>query len=181
MRSNRHTRTTKNALLLATTLVLAACGTATAEQPHQAPATSRSVESTTSTTTTTTTPPPPPTTPPTTLPATSSTVSPATQPAPSVPSGCPPEIVDAVHRHFDRFGVAVADWMVSIVWRESNCQPNVVSPTWCRGLTQLALPLHADLFAALGLDWQTSWMDPDANLAAAALLYALSGASPWRL
>jgi len=89
--------------------------------------------------------------------------------------------VALVHKHFDRFGIDVADWFVGIVWRESNCRSDVVSPTGCRGQAQLALPLHADLFTALGLDWRTSWMDPDANLAAAALLYASSGSSPWRL
>jgi hypothetical protein len=71
--------------------------------------------------------------------------------------------------------------MVGIVWRESNCRPDVVSPTGCYGLSQTALPLHARLYEALGVDWRTTWMDPDTNLAAAARLYAAAGASPWRL
>jgi len=44
----------------------------------------------------------------------------------------------------------------------------------------MALPLHAGIFAADGHDWQTTWMDPDANLMAAARLYAGSGPRPWQ-
>ena len=72
-------------------------------------------------------------------------------------------------------------WALSIVWRESRCDENAVSPTGCRGLWQVALPLHADLFAAQGLDWQTSWNDPVANTRAALLLFQSSGTSPWRM
>lgn len=159
---------------LAAALLLTAC-TTTTRPPHP---------TSTSTTTTSTTAPPPTTT---SVPVTTTTLRPAAPTPTTVPvsaprvTACPSPIVDAVHRHFDRFGTDVADWFVGIVWRESNCRPDVVSPSGCRGLSQLALPLHADLFTAQGLDWQTSWMDPDANLEAAALLYASSGASPWRL
>jgi hypothetical protein len=164
----------RSVLILA--MLLAAC----TQTPGTRPATSSSTttSSTSSTTTTslpptTTTVPMPPTTVPRPVPVT-------TPPVPRA-TACPPEIVTLVHKHFDRFGIDVADWFVGIVWRESNCRQDVTSPTGCRGLAQLALPLHADLFTALGFDWRTSWMDPDANLAAAALLYASSGASPWRL
>jgi hypothetical protein len=44
----------------------------------------------------------------------------------------------------------------------------------------MALPLHAGIFAADGNDWQTTWMDPDPNLMAAARLYAGSGPRPWQ-
>lgn len=145
--------------------------------------------STTSTSSTTTTAPPPSTTS-VTMPPTTTTIRSAA-PAPTVPASAPTmpgddprlpaDIAAAVHRHFDRFGTDVAAWFTHIVWRESNGDPTAVSPSGCRGLSQLALPLHADLFTAQGLDWHTSWADPDANLEAAALLYASSGASPWRL
>lgn len=155
-------------------IALTACTTTAGTTP--APSSTTTTSSTSSTTTSTL----PPTT--TTLPPTTTTVPRPSTPAPTPrATACPPEIVNLVHKHFDRFGTDVADWFVGIVWRESNCRPDVVSPTGCRGLSQLALPLHADLFRALGLDWSTSWMDPDANLAAAALLYASSGSSPWRL
>lgn len=139
--------------------------------PHSA---TRIVAQTMATTTTTVAAPPTPTT----LPP--RPVAPSVAPPATIPVGCPAPIVDAVHRHFDRFGIDVANWFVGIVWRESNCRPDVISPTQCRGLSQLALPLHADLFAADGHDWQTTWMDADANLMAAARLYAGAGPRPWQ-
>jgi len=140
--------------------------------PHSA---TRIVAQTMATTTTTTVAAPPTTT---TLPP--RPAAPSVAPPATIPVGCPTPIVDAVHRHFDRFGVDVANWFVGIVWRESNCRPDVISPTGCRGLAQLALGLHADLFAADGHDWHTTWMDPDANLMAAARLYAGAGSRPWQ-
>ena len=140
--------------------------------PHSA---TRIVAQITATTTTTTVAAPPTTT---TLPP--HPVAPSVAPPATIPVGCPPAIVDAVHRHFDRFGIEVANWFVGIVWRESNCRPEVISPGRCYGLAQMALPLHAGIFVADGHDWQTTWMDPDANLMAAARLYAGSGPRPWQ-
>lgn len=94
---------------------------------------------------------------------------------------CPQPIVDLIHKHFDQFGIEVADWYVGIAWRESNCIPTAASPTQCLGIGQLALPLHRRFFEAQGLDWQTTWMNPDANIKAASLLYAEQGARPWHL
>jgi hypothetical protein len=46
----------------------------------------------------------------------------------------------------------------------------------------MALPLHADLYAAAGYpDWYAARYDARASVVAAALLYASSGFSPWRL
>lgn len=163
----------------AAALLLAACSSSPSTARELS---ARRMAPTTTTTTITLAPTTTTVAPTTTTTTTTAVPRPAPAPAPApAPSGCPSEIVDAVHRHFDRFGTDVAEWFVTIVWRESNCRPDVVSPTGCYGLAQLALGLHADLFAAQGLDWRSSWMDPDANLEAAALLYASSGASPWRL
>lgn len=170
----------RHTLILGTLIAFAACSPSPATK-EETVARLMAPPTTTSTTTTTTTTMPPTTTtvtaPPTTAPRAS------TPPAPRTPitTACPPEIVALIHKHFDQFGLEVAEWMVGIVWRESNCRPDVISPTGCYGLTQTALPLHARLYETLGLDWRASWADPDANLAAAALLYASSGASPWRL
>jgi hypothetical protein len=171
----RHTiRTTLT--LIASALTIASCSASPSTgREYSARRMAPPISSTTTTTTIV-----PPTT--TTLPATTTTQAvrpPVVQSTPT--TQCPAEIVALVHKHFDQFGTNVAEWMIGIVWRESRCVPTAASPTQCFGLTQTALPLHADLYTALGLDWRTSWMDPDANLAAAALLYASSGSSPWRL
>lgn len=87
-----------------------------------------------------------------------------------------------IHQYFDRFGVDVASQMTRIAWRESNCRPDVVSPTGCYSYLQLALPLHAGLYAAAGYpDWYAARFNGEANIAAAALLYAGSGMRPWAL
>lgn len=173
MLSNRHT------LLASLTLILAACSASPATGRETVAR--RMAPPTTITTTTTTAPPTTTTT--MAVPPTTATSPPATvaTPRPVASTACPPEIVALIYKHFDQFGLEVAEWMVGIVWRESNCRPEVVSPTGCYGLSQTALPLHARLYEALGLDWRSAWMDPDANLAAAALLYRSSGPSPWRL
>jgi len=171
-------RTTFAMLLMAVTIVTiwgayaAPYATKKKPPPHSA---TRIVAQITATTTTTTVAAPPTTT---TLPP--RPVAPSVAPPATIPVGCPPAIVDAVHRHFDRFGVDVANWFVGIVWRESNCRPDVISPGRCYGLAQMALPLHAGIFVADGHDWQTTWMDPDANLMAAARLYAGAGSRPWQ-
>ena len=146
---------------------------ATKKKPPPHSATQIVAQTTANTPTTTVAAPPTTTTPP------PRPVAPRAAPT-TIPVGCPAPIVDAVHRHFDRFGIEVANWFVGIVWRESNCRPDVISPGRCYGLAQMALPLHAGIFAADGHDWRTTWMDPDANLMAAARLYAGSGPRPWQ-
>jgi len=102
-------------------------------------------------------------------------------PAPA-PTQCPAPIVELIHKHWDRFGPEVVQWAISIAWRESNCRPDVVSPTGCYGIFQMALPLHADLFSAVGYpDWSTVKWEAEPNIMVAATLYASSGPSPWRL
>lgn len=110
---------------------------------------------------------------------------PATPSAPVVRSApttqCPADIVALIHKHWDRFGVDVANWAIGIAWRESNCRPDVTSPTRCAGVFQTAVPLHGDLYASLGYDWRTAAWEAEPNIAVAAALYASSGPGPWRL
>lgn len=94
---------------------------------------------------------------------------------------CPAEIVDLIHKYWDRFGVDVAEWAIGIAWRESNCRPDVTSPTGCAGVFQTAVPLHGGLYASLGYDWHTAAWQAEPNIAVAAALYASSGPGPWRL
>lgn len=110
------------------------------------------------------------------------TVTASAPPVRSAPTTqCPADVVALIHKYWDRFGVDVANWAVGIAWRESNCRPDVTSPTNCAGTFQLAVPLHADLFTALGYDWRTAAWQSEPNIAAAALLYSSSGPGPWRL
>jgi len=169
--------------LIVASLLLAGCGTA--HPPHRVPSEAR-VTSTTNTTTSTTT-----TT--TTVPPTTTTIAPPAPPTPTNPpvaapvsSGddarCAPEIVALIHKWFDRFGIESAAQMTRIAWRESNCRPDVVSSGGCYSVLQMALPLHADLYAAAGYpDWYAVRFDAEANIAAASLLFASSGWAPWRL
>jgi hypothetical protein len=90
--------------------------------------------------------------------------------------------VALIEKHWSRFGPDVVQWAIGIAWRESNCRPDVVSPTGCYSIFQMALPLHAPTFAAAGYpDWYAVRFNAEANIQSAALLYAGSGSSPWRL
>ena len=153
---------------------------------HAPPARTTPSTSTTSSTSSTTTSTLPPTT--TAPPTTTTAAAPVarTSPPPPAPTpvvtACPAPIVDLINKYWDRFGPSTVEWAISIAWRESNCRPDVVSPTGCYGIFQMALPLHADLFAGVGYpDWRSVRFDAEANIAAAAALYASSGSSPWRL
>jgi soluble lytic murein transglycosylase-like protein len=107
------------------------------------------------------------------------TAPPAVRSAPT--TQCPAEIVDLIHKYWDRFGVDVANWAIGIAWRESNCRPDVTSPSQCAGVFQTAVPLHGGLYASLGYDWRTAAWQAEPNIAVAAALYASSGPGPWRL
>ncbi len=71
------------------------------------------------------------------------------------------------------------DWALRVVERESSWQPGVVSPTGCKGLFQMAIPLHNRIFEAIGYQG-SDWDDPIANTLAAKHLFDLDGKSPWR-
>jgi hypothetical protein len=108
----------------------------------------------------------------------------ATPSAPVVRSApttrCPAEIVDLIHKHWDRFGVDVANWAIGIAWRESNCRPDVTSSTGCAGIFQLWSG-HAGLFTAAGFSFHPDAWSAEPNIIVAANLYASSGPGPWRL
>lgn len=149
--------------------------------------TTRPTSTTSSTSSTTTTLPPTTTT--TAPPTTTTAAAPVARTSPPPPASrpamgtqCPPEIVALIEKHWSRFGPEVVQWAIGIAWRESNCRPDVVSPTGCYSIFQMALPLHAPTFAAAGYpDWYSVRFNAEANIQAAALLYAGSGSSPWRL
>lgn len=146
---------------------------ATACSSPSKPASPASVKPTTTTTTSTTTTS-------TTLPVVTTTTTVAkSAPYVSHSGNCPVEIEALIHKHFDPLGAY--DFMRAVVWRESNCRPEVWNRVGkCFGLAQLALPLHNDLFTAAGFS-PNDWANPDANLAAAAILYKGAGSRPWAL
>ena len=160
-------------------MVAAACS------GHAPPARTTPSTSTTTSTSSTTLPPSTTTAPPTTTTAAAPvarTSPPPPAPMPAVSTQCPVEITDLIHKYWDRFGPETVQWAIGIAWRESNCRPDVVSSTGCYSIFQMALPLHADLFAGVGYpDWYSVRFSAEANIAAAASLYASSGSSPWRL
>lgn len=95
------------------------------------------------------------------------------QPSPG-PSGCDYEgLIRSVF-------VEDPDWAVRIAWRESRCQPSAANPSGSMGLFQMLLPLHDDLFYAVGCT-PADWSDPVCNVEAAHLLYLGSGRQPWAL
>lgn len=183
---NKHTHTPiKQAVFIIILLTALAWLTLIASDSGGAETPARPTQTSITTTSTSSTTLPPTTT--TTLPPTTTTTfinrtEPSVNRNPVPQTQCPQPIVDLIHKHFDKYGPGVAEWFTGIVWRESNCQPTAANRgSGCLGLTQTALPLHADLYAALGYDWTTTWMDPDINLAVAASLYAGSGKTPWNL
>jgi len=94
---------------------------------------------------------------------------------------CPADIVALIEKHWGRFGPDVVQWAIGIAWRESNCRPDVTSPTGCAGVFQTAVPLHGGLYAAAGYDWRTAAWEAEPNIIVAANLYAAAGPGPWRL
>lgn len=82
--------------------------------------------------------------------------------------GCPSEIVAIIREAFA--GTGMEDWALRIAWRESNCQPGVVSGEGALGLFQLLG--HDDLFDG-------SWDDPVVNARAARALYDQCSTGPW--
>lgn len=68
--------------------------------------------------------------------------------------------------------------MERIVNRESNYTPTAYNPSGSAGLTQLLLPLHNDLFYAVG-SYPGNWGDAWTNLRAAYLLWQGAGFAPW--
>ena len=75
-------------------------------------------------------------------------------------------------------GTGQEERALRIAWRESNWQPWARNPSGARGLFQLMLPLHNDIFRRVGCD-PASWADVGCNVAAARSLYDGAGWAPW--
>jgi hypothetical protein len=93
-------------------------------------------------------------------------------------SGPSPQVSDAINAAFGDAGPSVVACMTNIAGRESGFDPGARNPSGASGLFQLLLPLHNDLFAALGVS-PAQWSDPHWNALAARELWNSSGISPW--
>ena len=81
---------------------------------------------------------------------------------------------------FQDLGPGVVNCFLAIADRESGDDPGARNPSGASGLFQIELPLHNDLFYAMGVppDWW-HWASPFWNSFAARELYLSSGIHPW--
>ena len=96
-------------------------------------------------------------------------------PAPSGPS---PAVDSAIHAAFDSAGAWAVICMTEVAGRESHWDPGAQNPSGASGLFQIMLPLHDDLFWALGVS-PAAWSDPYWNAQAARELWNAAGIAPW--
>jgi Transglycosylase SLT domain len=96
-------------------------------------------------------------------------------PAPSGPS---PAVDAAIHAAFDSAGALAVVCMTEVAGRESHWDPGAQNASGASGLFQIMLPLHDDLFSALGVS-PAAWNDPYWNAQAARELWNSSGIAPW--
>jgi hypothetical protein len=96
----------------------------------------------------------------------------------SAASGPPPGVQQAINNAFGDAGPDVVACMTNIAGRESGFDAGARNSSGASGLFQLMLPLHDDLFYAVGAhpyDWPNAiW-----NALAARALWNSSGISPW--
>jgi len=69
--------------------------------------------------------------------------------------------------------------MTNVAGRESGFDPGARNSSGASGLFQLMLPLHNDLFYAVGANPGWDWPNPYWNAKAARVLWNSSGISPW--
>lgn len=93
-------------------------------------------------------------------------------------SGESPDVSAAINNAFGDAGPSVVACMTNIAGRESGFDPGARNGSGASGLFQLLLPLHNDLFYALGVD-PGNWPNPHWNALAARELWNSSGISPW--
>ena len=96
-------------------------------------------------------------------------------PAPSGPS---PAVVAAIQAAFGSAGPEAVVCMTDVAGRESHWDPGAQNSSGASGLFQLMLPMHDDLFSALGVSPDV-WSDPYWNAQAARELWDSSGVAPW--
>ncbi len=114
-------------------------------------------------------------------------VNPVNVPPPSYsPTGVPAPISDRrcdgpIGTLFDQVFGPASPWAQSVAWRESNCRPDARNSEGASSLMQLMLPLHNDMYLAVGCDPVTEWADPVCAVNAAYRLFLGSGVQPWRL
>jgi Transglycosylase SLT domain len=101
-------------------------------------------------------------------------------PGPPPAPGPNPIVAAAIHAAFGDLGPGTESCFVAIAGRESGFDPGARNGSGASGLFQIMLPLHDDLFYALGVqpDWW-HWASPDWNAQVARELYNSSGISPW--
>jgi hypothetical protein len=95
------------------------------------------------------------------------------------PSGPPPDVANAINGAFGDLGPGMVNCMTAIAWRESRWDPGARNGSGASGLFQILLPLHDDLFWALGVDPNRAWGVADYNAIAARELYNSAGIAPW--
>jgi Transglycosylase SLT domain len=94
-------------------------------------------------------------------------------------SGPPADVAQAIDGAFHDLGPGVVNCMTDIAWRESHWDPGARNSSGASGLFQILLPMHNDLFWALGVNPDDAWGVPRYNALAARELYNSSGISPW--
>ncbi len=94
------------------------------------------------------------------------------------PAGPPPAVANAIQTAFGDLGPGVVSCMTDVAFRESRWDPGARNPSGASGLFQILLPLHDDLFYAMGVP-PSVWSDPNWNALAARELYNSSGIAPW--
>lgn len=93
-------------------------------------------------------------------------------------SGAPPDVANAIQSAFGDLGPGVVSCMTNVAYRESRFDPKARNGSGASGLFQIMLPLHNDLFYAVGAD-PSWWWDAATNARAARALYNGAGLRPW--
>lgn len=96
------------------------------------------------------------------------------------PPGPSPDVANAIQAAFGDLGPGTVSCMTNVAFRESHWDPAARNASGASGLFQLMLPLHDDLFWALGVNPDQAWGVASWNARAARELYDSSGIAPWR-
>jgi len=96
----------------------------------------------------------------------------------NLPHPCRDDVERAIRRTWA--GTGDENTMVAIAWRESACTPWARNPNGVdSGLFQLSLPLHDDLFWAVGCNPDTQWDELGCGVKAAKQLWNGCSIGPW--